>query len=113
MSLRSSGLRSPLEFRGVGHRAGAAAGAAERNQDFLLFFLIEIAAVEHLPGLLFKQLVQQWSGIGDLLIGWRLLFCGDRAWHCAYRFSLRFLPFAHAAFVSWPTRNIQCSFNER
>ena len=58
---RSSGVsaRSAPQLGGERHRTGAATGTAHRHQDVLLLILFEIGAVEYLPRLLLKQLMQR------------------------------------------------------
>ena len=65
---RGAAAELPLELRGVGHSAGAAARAAHGDEDVLLLLLVEIAAIEHLPGLLLEELVQRQRAERNLIV---------------------------------------------
>src|SRR5215469_5607073 len=103
-------LRSALQLGCVGHRAGAAAGTAHRYLDVLLLILSEIGAVEYLPRLLLKQLMQRKARGYELILdrhvvtqvalwgdrGCRARCCGCRA-RCSWRFAFRRLAFRYPA----------------
>src|SRR5215469_15652900 len=64
----------PPELGGERHRAGAATGAAHDDENVLLLLLVEVGAIEQLPGLLFEQRVQREGAIRNLI-----LRCGFRS----------------------------------
>src|SRR6516225_68859 len=58
----------PLELGGERHRASAATGAAHGDENVLLLLLVEVGAIEQLPGLLFEQRVQREGAIRNLIL---------------------------------------------
>src|SRR6266481_6645520 len=58
----------PFELGGERHRASAATGAAHGDENVLLLLLVEIGAIEQLPGLLFEQRVQREGAIRNLIL---------------------------------------------
>src|SRR5258708_30017273 len=50
------------------HRAGAATGAAQADENVLLLLLVEVCAIEQLSGLLSEQRVQRECAIRNLIL---------------------------------------------
>src|SRR6266436_5580086 len=57
------------ELRGEGYRAAPATGTAHRKQDLLLLLLVEIGAIDELPGLLLEQRMEREGAIRNLILG--------------------------------------------
>ena len=60
---------SPLELGCVRHCAGTATRTTHGDEDILFLLLVEIGAVEHLPGLLLEQLMQRQRALRDWVLG--------------------------------------------
>src|SRR5260370_38187990 len=69
MAGEGAGTLTTPELRGEGYRAAHATGTAHRKQDLLLLLLVEIGAIDELPGLLLEQRMEREGAIRNLILG--------------------------------------------